>query len=285
MGERTQRLGEQVEAHLLSQDVAPDKARSVARDVADLFGKLKSEKDKKPTYIEQLAFISPDEKAEAFALAERAVAGQAIDQKKAGVLRHADTAVDIAMFGRMLADDPAYNREAAVLVAHAITTHRAQVEDDYYTAVDDLKKPSEDAGAGFVGEAGFGAGIFYLYACIDRDLLIRNLDGDAALASAGITALVEAAATVSPKGKQASFASRARASYLMAEKGETTPRTIASAFTRPIDGNDMLEESIRALRLCRDRFARAYGDDTACHEWDLVADLGTLADVVAFASA
>jgi CRISPR system Cascade subunit CasC len=71
----------------------------------------------------------------------------------------------------------------------------------------------------------------------------------------------------------------------MAEKGETTPRTIASAFTRPIDGNDMLEESIRALRLCRDRFARAYGDDTACHEMDLVADQGTLADVVAFASA
>ena len=58
------------------------------------------------------------------------------------------------MFGRMLADDPNFNREAAVQVSHALTTHRALVEDDYYTAVDDLKEPAEDAGAGFVGEAG-----------------------------------------------------------------------------------------------------------------------------------
>ena len=102
------------------------------------------------------------------------------------LLRTADTAVDIAMFGRMLADDPEFNREAAVQVAHAITTHRAVVEDDYYTAVDDLKRPSEDAGAGFVGEAGFGPGVFYLYACVNRDLLVRNLGGDEDLAGHGI---------------------------------------------------------------------------------------------------
>ena len=155
-----------------------------------MFGKLKPENDKNPTYTEQLAFVSPEERAAALALADRLAAGEQVEVANKAVLRTADTAVDIAMFGRMLADDPEFNREAAVQVAHAITTHRAVVEDDYYTAVDDLKRPSEDAGAGFVGEAGFGAGLFYLYACVNRDLLVRNLGGDEDLARAGIAALV-----------------------------------------------------------------------------------------------
>src|SRR5208283_2583322 len=95
------------------------------------------------------------------------------------VLQTADGAVDIAMFGRMLADNPDFNRDASVQVAHAFTTNPVEIEDDYYTAVDDLKKPAEDAGAGFVGEAGFGAGVYYLYVCVDRELLVKNLGGDA----------------------------------------------------------------------------------------------------------
>ena len=88
------------------------------------------------------------------------------------------------MFGRMLADNPDYNREAAVQVAHAITTHKIAVEDDYYVAVDDLKTSAEDAGAGFLGEAGFAAGLFYLYICADTALLKRNLSDEALAATA-----------------------------------------------------------------------------------------------------
>jgi CRISPR system Cascade subunit CasC len=40
-----------------------------------------------------------------------------------------DSAADIALFGRMLADAPDFNRKAAAQVAHAITTHRVSVED------------------------------------------------------------------------------------------------------------------------------------------------------------
>jgi CRISPR system Cascade subunit CasC len=217
LGKRTQRLGQEIEAHLLAHGCASDEALKIAREVADLFGKIKPEKDKHPTHLEQLAFVSPAEREAALALAERRAAGESGELKAEAVLRPVDGAVDIAMFGRMLADDPDFNREAAVQVAHAITTHRVIVEDDYYTAVDDLKRPAEDAGAGFVGEAGFAAGVFYLYICINCDLLTRNLDGDEGLARTGIAALIEAAATVAPRGKQASFASRARAGYLLAE--------------------------------------------------------------------
>jgi len=154
MGQRTQRLGEDVLAHLRAGGMAEDKALTTARAIAGVFGKIKDAKDSNPTRIEQLAFIAPEERAAALALADRALAGEKVDEKtaaEAGLLRRADTAADIALFGRMLAADPDYNREAAAQVAHAITTHRVAVEDDYYTAVDDLKRPSEDAGAGFLG--------------------------------------------------------------------------------------------------------------------------------------
>ena len=60
----------------------------------------------------------------------------------------------------MLADSPDFNREAAVQVAHAITTHKVAVDDDYYTAVDDLKTTTEDAGAGFIGRPALARGYF-----------------------------------------------------------------------------------------------------------------------------
>ena len=289
MGQRTQRLGEDIQAHLLERQVTPERAKAVARSVAEVFGKLKDEKDPNPTRIEQLAFIAPEERQAALALAERAAAtGETVIAKDAGLLRTADTAADIALFGRMLADDPGYNREAAAQVAHAITTHRVTVEDDYYTAVDDLKRPAEDAGAGFLGEAAFGSGVFYLYLCIDRALLVRNLGGDAAassLAAIAIGALTEAAATAAPSGKQNSFAAHGRAQYILAERGDAQPRTLAGAFNRPVTGSDLLEDSVRALTSFRAALASAYGPDGVEERIMHVGTGGSLAEIIAFATA
>jgi CRISPR system Cascade subunit CasC len=89
--------------------------------------------------------------------------------------------------------------------------------------------------------------VFYLYACVDRDLLERNLGGDKRLAAIAIAALLEGLATASHSGKQASFASRARASYLRIEKGSQQPRSLAAAFLRPLRGDDLLAASIAAI--------------------------------------
>jgi len=80
-------------------------------------------------------------------------------------LRKDHTAVDIAMFGRMLAANTQYNMEAAVQVAHAITVHKVSVEDDFFTAVDDLNNGEEDMGSGHLGETEFAAGRF-LHLCM-----------------------------------------------------------------------------------------------------------------------
>jgi CRISPR system Cascade subunit CasC len=208
-----------------------------------------------------------------------------IKELKSEVLAKMDGAADIAMFGRMLADNPDFNREAAVQVAHAITTHRVTVEDDYYTAVDDLKTAAEDAGAGFIGELGFGAGVFYLYVCIDVDLLLHNLGGESSLARTTVEALVEALATVSPGGKQASFASRARASYILVENGQGQPRTLAGAFLKPITGDDPMSESKKSLCDFWEKMETAYGASTALPTiLDVEAGKGSLAAVVASAA-
>lgn len=279
LGQRTQRLGEALMAHLTAKGLAEDKALAISRQVGGIFAKLKGDKDKTPARTEQLAFVSPEERMFAFEIADKAAVGEAPPsdaELKRVVLREADGAADIAMFGRMLAASPEYNRDAAVQVAHAITTHRALVESDYFTAVDDLKKPSEDMGAGFIDEAGFGSGVFYVYACIDRALLIENLAGDRGLAARAIDAFVEALALASPSGKQNSFANRVRAEFLLVERGDRQPRSLASAFLRPAraqrEDDDLMCASIRALGDRRAAFESCYGRD-----WDADAHMNARA--------
>ncbi|MDE0704375.1 MAG: type I-E CRISPR-associated protein Cas7/Cse4/CasC [Rhodospirillaceae bacterium] len=290
MGERTQRLGDAVVEHLRERGADDAKARDIARQVAEVFGKIDAEaakKDPDHVRIKQLAFVSPDERQAALEMAERALAGESLDKEARArgkeILRTADGAVDLAMFGRMLADAPDFNREAAVQVSHAITTHRAETEDDYYTAVDDLKKPAEDMGAGFVGEAGFGSGVYYLYVCIDTDRLVENLAGDRALARKALEAVTEAFATASPSGKRNSYSHHTRASYIRAEAGDRQPRSLAAAFLKPVQGDDLLGASIDELRKTSDTFDNAYGASAdSVAEMDVVGGSGTLAEIQAF---
>jgi CRISPR system Cascade subunit CasC len=168
-------------------------------------------------------------------------------------------------------------------VAHAFTVHKTAVEDDYFSAVDDLNTQEEHAGSAHIGEAEFGAGLFYLYICIDRALLTENLGGNKDLAEKAIQALVETAATVSPTGKQNSFASRAYASYILAEKTDKQPRSLAVAFLKPVKGEDMLKVAVDTLRETRERFGEAYGcNDTPFEEVDTVKPSGTLEKLIQF---
>jgi len=275
-------MGEVVQTHLQARGIAADKALKIAKDIAQSFGALEDSKAGKETYIKQLAFISPQEQAAALEAADRMVEG-APAPKPADLLRRTDAAADIAMFGRMLAATPDFNREAAVQVAHAITTHKAVVEDDYYVAVDDLNAGTEDLGAGFIGEQGFGSGIFYLYLCVDVALLRQNLGGDDALAAASLAALAKAAACVAPTGKQNSFASRAKAHFILAERGDQQPHTLAGAFLKAAPPSDPLAASIESLTTWRNNLNKAYElTPEAEVQMNPVAGHGTISDIVQF---
>ncbi|MGV6859127.1 MAG: type I-E CRISPR-associated protein Cas7/Cse4/CasC, partial [bacterium] len=167
-----------------------------------------------------------------------------------------------------------------------ITANQVTIEDDFFTAVDDLNTHEEDAGAGHMGDAGFSAGVFYQYICIDRDRLVENLQGDEDLAESSIAALVEAAAKVAPTGKQNSFASRAYTSYLLAEKGSQQPRSLSVAFLQAVRGGDLLGTAIERLGQQRDNFDKVYGpcaDER--RELNALTGEGNLQEIIGFVKA
>nr|WP_255511237.1 type I-E CRISPR-associated protein Cas7/Cse4/CasC [Zobellella iuensis] len=256
IGTRTKRLGIEVFNQLTELGVAEKQAKAWSAEIAGVFGKNK----KDSLEIEQLAHISPEEMQAVNQLVKTlAEENRAPEKEDLALLRRNATAVDIAMFGRMLASSPEFNCEAACQVAHAISVHGVAVEEDYFTAVDDLNRGDTDLGASHIGEAAFAAALFYSYICIDKELLVNNLGGDLALADKAIAALVEASVKVSPKGKQNSFASRAYSSYVLAEKGEQQPRSLSVAFLKPIAGENQAEDAVRALQRQVENFDKVYG--------------------------
>ncbi|MBU2550110.1 MAG: type I-E CRISPR-associated protein Cas7/Cse4/CasC [Proteobacteria bacterium] len=255
-GVRTKEMGTRIQQRLIEGGVSEDDAAAWAGRIAGVFGKLK----KNSIEIEQLAHFSPEEQKAVQDLADRLIqAGRAPAEDELKLLEKNHTAVDIALFGRMLAANPFFNTEAAAQVAHAVSVHEAAVEDDFFTAVDDLNEGVEDVGAAHMGELEFGAGLFYLYVCIDGDLLKKNLEQKPELAPMAVRALTEAAAKTAPTGKQNSFASRAYASYIMAEKGDQQPRSLVVSFLKPVGGTDYLAESIEHLEATCGRMDAAYG--------------------------
>lgn len=306
IGDRTKRIGEVVRDALDGTGEA-DVIRRVAIGVADVFAKMDAKANADETKIRtaQLAFISPDERVAAIETARKWMAEglippeagtklnkeQLAAQKKeekalvGTILRSADGAADIAMFGRMLADDPGFNREAAVQVAHAFTTHRAVIEDDFFTAVDDLKNPAEDSGAEHVGEHAFGSGVFYTYTCVNCDLLVKNLAGDLDIAATSAKTLAEALAIATPSGKQNSHAHHPRAAFIRAEMGSMQPRDLSGAFFNPIPPGNGLEASIKALQQTVTGIDRVYGSSfNDALEIDVSsADSATMVDLRDFA--
>ncbi len=303
IGTRTKALGVVVRDKLLASGAKPDDARKWSRQIAAVFGalKLKKElsaaernalagkdeaslraKEKEELEIEQLVHVSPEELKGIDALvATLCSRGSGPEESELGLLRRDIAAADIALFGRMVAANPRFNIEAAAQVAHAISVHRVVVQDDFFTAVDDLNAGDEDRGAGHMGETEFAAGLFYLYVCIDRALLTENLKDDESLAATTIAALLRAATTVAPTGKQNSFASRARASYALCEVGDQQPRSLSVAFLKPVTGHDMLATAIGELETTRDRMDAVYGKcSDRHHSFNTLAGRGTLDELV-----
>ncbi len=287
IGIRTKEKGLQVFDQLRESGINEKHAKEWAMAIAMQFGKLKGKSDDKPLQdleIEQLAHFSPEELQDIEKLTQTLMKEKSeptVDELR--LLRSKHQAVDIALFGRMLASKPEFNVEASAQVAHAITVHKVAVEDDYFTAVDDLNKGEKDMGAGHIGETEFAAGLFYLYICINFDLLLKNIQGDKELAAKTLRALTETAATIAPSGKQNSFASRAYASYILAEKGQRQPRSLSVAFLKPVEGTDMLSEAIDSLKNTRNNMDKVYGDiSEEFREVNAVIGEGTFEELLKF---
>jgi CRISPR system Cascade subunit CasC len=289
IGVRTKKMGEKLYRRLCEKGLAESKAKDFAKEMVTFFGATESaEKDKPLKELEssQLVHFNQSEMSALFDLADRIASEGKLEQEELKKLVAKRHDVDISMFGRMLTGKEIVkvtdDLEAAVQVAHAVTVHDVAVEDDYFTAVDDLNNDKGDLGAAHIGETEFGAGVFYLYLCINRDLLQENL-GDKTLADNALAALVAAAAKIAPSGKQNSFASRAYCSYIMAEKGEQQPRSLSVAFLKPVRGEDILGKAITEIETKRANFEKVYGPCAdAFKTMNAETGVGSLRDISKF---
>lgn len=276
IGQRSQRFAEKLfieltVTHGLDSAVAVERIQNVLGKGAEglgAFEKLPKKSDDpisaKHVRTSQLVHLGPNEVKKIEGLASELATGEPDTSTDLRVLSQDHGAVDIALFGRMLADQTRMNVEAACQVAHAFTTHRVSVEDDFYTAIDDLKTKTDgdDAGAGFLGSHDYGAGVFYTYVCLNAEQLVANLSGNAQLAGDAFATLIEAMCTIGPTGKQNSYASRSRAAYGMLEIGEAMPRSLAEAFLQPVraEGKDLVSQSVTALENRKKTIDDVYGD-------------------------
>ncbi len=171
-------------------------------------------------------------------------------------------AADLALFGRMLADLPLRNVEAAVQVAHAISTHAVEFEQDFYTAVDDLNT-EEETGAGMMGYVGFDSATLYRYANLDTGQLRKNLPADDQLVLDTIRAFARAFVTSMPTGKQNSMATPTPPALVLAVVRDGARWSLANAFANPVPmgRGDLVEKSIKALGGQWRALVNMYGDD------------------------
>jgi len=173
-------------------------------------------------------------------------------------------AVDVALFGRMLADMPEKNQDAACQVAHAISTHAVEREFDFYTAVDDLK-PEDTAGADMMGTVEFNSACFYRYAVVDWDKLVDNLQGDKELAAKGLRAFLEGFVVAEPTGKQNTFAAHNPPEFVaVSVRRNTAPRNLANAFETAVrvkKDESLTRKSAEELAKKAEALQAAFGGD------------------------
>ena len=220
-GKRTKKgadlVAEQIKA------LAPDKdALKLAQKVIADAGIKSDDKGTKALF-----FMS---EAQAKALAELAV-DSCTDKKQYKEALKAAPSADMALFGRMVADDPSLNYDAAAQVAHSISTHTVQNEFDYFTAVDDCA-PEDNAGAGHLGTVEYNSATLYRYATVNVLELVRTLGAEQAAQT--VRAFGEAFIRSMPTGKQNSFANRTLPDAVYVTLRQDQPVNLCGAFEKPV---------------------------------------------------
>ncbi|MBL7498288.1 type I-E CRISPR-associated protein Cas7/Cse4/CasC [Frankia sp. CNm7] len=169
--------------------------------------------------------------------------------------------IDVALFGRMVADIPALNVDAATQVAHALSTHPVDVEFDYYTAVDD-ENPKEDTGAGMIGTVEFQSATLYRFATVGLHQLADNLADDAEATVEALRVFLNAFTTSMPTGHQNSFAHRTTPNLVAVALRTDQPVNLVSAFEKPVrasENSGILDQSMRLLATEMSEATRMWG--------------------------
>ncbi len=267
-GERTRWLAMDIKKTLIKKGKLEEQAAQEATAfISELLGGMD---EAKPGRSKVLFYISDEEKTHiANALIENwddpnedKYKDLVKEYKK--IFENRSSSPDIALFGRMLADDPKLSLDASCQVAHAISTHRVNMDVDFFTAVDDLLVEDE-SGAGMISVTGFNSACFYRYACLDWRQLLKNLDGNRELAVKTVQGFLLSSIRAIPTGKQNSFAAQNPPSFVMTViRHNGMAWSLVNSFEKPVNADKahgLVENSILALDQYWGDLLRVYGGD------------------------
>jgi CRISPR system Cascade subunit CasC len=258
-GERTKLIVPPLAAALEKNGVDAKAALEHATHIADKLAKLdaKSVKEGEVPQVGTLTFLSPCEiESIAAKVAELVKANPKAKEyeknldkfvKDAGLMDGAD----IALFGRMAASMPSLTLEGAAMFSHALSTHKTENDLDFFSAVDDRKPKSEDAGAGMLGTLEFNSAVYYRYAAVNLDLL-ADADHLGKLSAEErqkvVAAFIEATVMAVPGARKNSMNASVPPSYVLGiykEKGQ--PVQLINAFEATVKGAGLVDGSVKAL--------------------------------------
>ena len=274
LGVRTKRVVELIAKEI--SDAAPEfegKSLELAEKLLDTAG-IKVEKPKARPKKDKEAAEEAEENAQVaylLFLSRRQIINLgrlAVDTERSGgtfnkaevkAVADSEHSVDLALFGRMVADAADLNVDAAAQVAHAISVHAVDNDFDYFTAVDD-RSPADNAGAGMIGTVEFNSSTLYRYATVDADALKANLGTTEATGKA-VAAFIRAFVTSMPTGKQNTFANRTLPDAVVVSVRDSQPVNLVGAFEDAIvapEGSTRLHEASMRLAEYSAEIDRAY---------------------------
>jgi CRISPR system Cascade subunit CasC len=234
-------------------------ATEVAKQIGDHLATLDAKAEKEGVLkVKTLMFLSP---LELDSIAEELVdflkeGSKAKDLAK-GVAKACKKALlkdaaDIAIFGRMAASDPSLTLEGAAMFGHALSTHKAENDIDFFSAVDDLQK-AEEVGAGMTGILEFSSATYYRYAGLNLDLLSdeNHLGALAQQERAQVVdTFLRSTVLAVPGARKNSMNAHTLPAYVLGivkERGQ--PLQLVNAFEEPIySKNGLVKESIEKLK-------------------------------------
>lgn len=265
IGDRSKRLPEKIALRLIDAGLEQDEAINRVDDLFKAAGiktaiekpKKTDDSDDKPSPFPRTGYLLFLSQQQVDRAVEELLARDGVKPSKAEAKAILDTdhSVDMAMFGRMVADDAAYNVDASVQVAHAIGIHASTPDFDYFTAVDDLAEDGKETGAGMIGTVQMMSSTMYRYATINFEGLKKNLDSTDA-ARLAVEHFIEAFVSSMPTGKINTFANQTLPELVYVAVRDTRPVSLVNAFEVPVDA----EKGVSRRKVAADRLAREARD-------------------------
>jgi CRISPR system Cascade subunit CasC len=278
-GQRTRLIVEPLKHALITEGFGDDEALENAKKLANEIAKLDAEAEKKKgkLQVKTLFFTSPEEiKALAQGYRMTGDPRKTLKRLKADFFKDA---ADIALFGRMVANDHSLSVEGAAMFGHALSTHKVDNEIDFFSAVDERQdvddlESEEEAGAGMMGTLEFNSATYYRFAALNLDML-KDADHLGVLSELErrevVRTFVRATLTAVPGARKNSMNAATLPGFVLGVVRKTGhPIQLVNAFEKPLrtnGGKGLFQVSVEALKTERERINSIWGletDELAC---------------------